>query len=43
MWFLLFFIPVLFFDEENFEQRRGKAREGSDGVVAYVERLESML
>jgi hypothetical protein len=27
----------------NFEQRRDKASEGSDGVVTYVERPESML
>ena len=32
-----------YFDEENFEGRRGKASEGSDGVETYVERLESML
>ena len=31
------------FCEENFEWRRGKASEGSDGVETYVERLESML
>jgi hypothetical protein len=40
---LLFFMSVVFFDDENFEQRRDKASEGSDGVAAYVERLESML
>ena len=37
------FMSVVFFDDENFEQRRDKASEGSDGVVTYVERPESML